>query len=119
MNQKSLGSLGENLALKHLKSKGYKILQRNFHSQFGEIDFVALEGGDLVFVEVKTRRSQSFGAPEEAITSWKIEKIIKAGEYFQLLHPELPRSLRLDGLVIEINNQGKLERIEILKNLTG
>lgn len=119
MRKKSIGNLGESLALKHLRNKGYKILKRNFRSKFGEIDIIALEGNDLVFVEVKTRWSQSFGSPEEAITPWKIKKIIKAGEYLKLLHPELPDSLRLDAVVIDLNSEGKLERVEIIRNITG
>lgn len=119
MRQKSLGNLGENLALKHLKSKGYRIFTRNFRSKFGEIDIIAIHENDLVFIEVKTRWSQSFGPPEEAITPWKIRRIIKTGQYFKLLHPELPDSLRLDAVVIDLDNQGRLERIEIIKNCTG
>lgn len=119
MRQQSLGKLGENLAVKHLRNKGYKILTRNFRSKFGEIDIIAFQGGDLVFVEVKTRWSKSFGPPEEAITPWKIRRIIKAGEYFKLLHPELSDSLRLDAVVIDLTPEGKLERVEILKNITG
>jgi len=119
MKQKNLGLLGENLALKHLRNNGYQIIARNFSSKFGEIDIIAIESGDLVFIEVKTRWSQSFGSPEESITPWKVKKIVKASEYFQLLHPQLPQSLRLDAVVIELDNQGKLQRIEILKNLTG
>jgi putative endonuclease len=117
--QQNLGKLGENLALKHLKSKGYRILTRNFSSKFGEIDIIAIHENDLVFIEVKTRFSQAFGPPEEALTPWKIKKIIKAGQYFQLLHPNLPASLRLDAVVIDLDNQGRLERIEIIKNCTG
>ncbi len=119
MKRKNLGNLGENLALKHLKNNGYQILQRNFRSKFGEIDLIALEGGDLVFIEVKTRWSHSFGSPEESITPCKVKKIIRASEYFQLLHPELPQSLRLDAVVIDLDSQGKSERVEILKNITG
>lgn len=118
MRRKSLGNLGENLALKHLKNSGYKILDRNFRSKLGEIDVVALDGDSLVFVEVKTRWSKNYGLPEEAITPWKIRRIIKTGQYYRLLHPELPDSLRLDAVVIDLSPQGKLERIEIIKNLT-
>lgn len=118
MRRKNLGNLGENLALRHLKSSGYKILDRNFRSKFGEIDIVAQEGDCLVFVEVKTRWSRSFGPPEEGITPWKIRRIIKAGQYYKLLHPELSDSLRLDAVVIDLSPKGKLERIEIIKNLT-
>ncbi len=119
MERKNLGKLGEDLALKLLKSKGYHILAKNFHSRFGEIDIVAQENSVLVFVEVKTRWSEKFGTPEEAITPWKIRRIIKAGEYFKLTHPGLPESLRLDAVVIDLATQGKLKRIDLIKNLTG
>ncbi|MBU3956728.1 YraN family protein [Patescibacteria group bacterium] len=126
MRRKSLGNLGENLALKHLKNKGYKILDRNFRSKLGEIDVIAIDpsstisGKDtLVFIEVKTRWSKKFGLPEEGITLWKIRRIIKTGQYYKLVHPELPDSLRLDAVVIDLSSQGKLKRIEIIKNLTS
>lgn len=119
MRKKSLGNFGENLALKHLADNGYKVLDRNFRSKLGEIDIIAREGNSLVFVEVKTRWSKSFGPPEEAITPWKIRRIIKAGQYYKLLHPEFPDSLRLDAVVIDLSPKGKLERIEIIRNLTG
>jgi len=119
MRQQSLGKLGESLAVKHLRNKGYKILGRNFRSKFGEIDIIAIHENDLVFIEVKTRWSQSFGPPEEAITPWKIRRMIKAGQYFQMLHPNPPESLRLDAVAIDLDAQGKLQRIEIIKNLTG
>ncbi len=119
MKRKSLGNLGENLALKHLHKQGYKILEKNFRSKLGEIDIVALDSKTLVFIEVKTRWSKKFGSPEEAITPWKIKRIIKAGQYYKIHHPELPDSLRLDAVVIDLTPQGKLERIEVIKNLTG
>ncbi|MCX6725749.1 MAG: YraN family protein [Candidatus Shapirobacteria bacterium] len=119
MKTKNLGQLGENLALQHLKNNGYRILNRNFSSKLGEIDIIAIDSSTLVFVEVKTRWSSSFGSPEEAITPWKIRKIIKTGEYFCLLHPRLPKDLRLDAVVIDLDNEDKIKRIEIIKNLTG
>ena len=119
MRKKSLGSLGEELAVKQLKNNGYRILEQNFRSKFGEIDIIAQNDNDLVFIEVKTRWSKSFGPPEEAITPWKIRRIIKAGEYFKLLHPKLSDSLRLDAVVIDLSSEGKIERVEILKNITG
>ena len=114
-----LGKYGEDLAIKFLKRKGYKILQRNFRSKFGEIDIIAQEQDTLVFVEVKTRWSQSFGPPEEAITPWKIKAIIKTGQYFKLLHPQTPDCLRMDAVVIEMDKGGQVSRMEIVKNLTS
>lgn len=116
--RKVLGNQGEEIASKFLQEKGYKILQRNFHSRFGEIDIIAQEGNTLVFVEVKTRWGQSFGLPEESITPWKIRSIIKTGQYFKLLHPNLSDSLRIDAVVIEMEGE-KIIRREIIKNLTS
>ncbi|MFZ5366396.1 MAG: YraN family protein [Patescibacteria group bacterium] len=119
-----LGILGEDLAVKFLKKNGYKILQRNFRSKFGEIDIIAQDpsagsGQVLVFVEVKTRWSKSFGPPEEAITPWKIRRIIKAGEYYKMLHPELPEALRLDAVCLDLSPTGRVGKIKIIKNITG
>lgn len=118
MSKRSSGQLGEDLATNFLQEKGYKILCRNFHSRLGEIDIIAQEQNVLVFVEVKTRWNKSFGLPEEAISHRKITSIIKTGQYFKLLHPNLPDSLRIDAVVIEMK-EGKVERMELIMNLTS
>lgn len=114
---KNPGKYGEDLAVKFLQDQGYKILARNFRSHFGEIDIIGLDGGILVFIEVKTRWNEAFGLPEEAITPRKIRSIARTGDYYKLLNPQLPGSLRIDAVVIEIDEQ-KLKRIELIKNLT-
>ena len=58
--------MGERMAAGALVKRGYQVLEHNFRCRYGEIDIVAEEGADLVFVEVKTRRGQSYGLPEEA-----------------------------------------------------
>lgn len=108
------GKLAEDYAVSLVSSKGYKILERNFRSRFGEIDIVALEGDTLIFVEVKARWSLKFGAPEEAVTPWKIAKIIKTGQYYSLLHPELPKKLRIDVVAINISG-GTVTSAKIIK----
>lgn len=107
------------MAIQHLLKNRYRLLQRNFTSAFGEIDAVAIEGDQLVLIEVKTRWSQSYGSPEEAITHWKLERIIKTGHYFRLLHPELPDSLRIDLVAVEMTAVGQLKEIRIHKNITS
>lgn len=122
---RDLGLLGEGLAIKFLKKNGYKILERNFRSKLGEIDIVGIDPSassgqaTLAFIEVKTRWSKKFGSPEEAITPWKIKSIIKTGQYFKLLHPELPDSLRIDVVAISLSPSGEVEEIKLLKNITG
>ena len=83
-SQKKLGKIGELLAVKFLKQKGYQIIEQNYRSTWGEIDLVAQDEDVLVFVEVKTRRSLKFGAPQIAVTNSKQRKMSKAAlEYLQ------------------------------------
>lgn len=114
-----LGRYGEDLAVKHLKAQGYKILERNFRSKVGEIDVIARNQDILVFVEVKTRIGDEYGAPEEAITPWKLKSIIHTAQFYKMLHPELPESLRIDAIVIELSPSGEVRRLEHLQNISG
>lgn len=98
----TFGKNGENIACDLLNQNGYKIIDRNFRSRFGEIDIVAIDKDTLVFVEVKTRQSLRFGLPQEAVTPQKIYKIKKTGEYYSLIHPDLPKKLRVDVVAIVI-----------------
>ena len=72
--KKLLGRIGEKKAEKHLKSVGYKILDKNFTTNLGEIDLVAQDGEYIVFVEVKTRANTDFGNPSEAVNHKKRQK---------------------------------------------
>lgn len=113
-NTRSFGNLGEDYAVSLLKKAGYKILERNFRSKFGEIDIVARQDDTLVFVEVKARWSKRFGNPEEAVTPKKLFKIKKTAEYFSLTHPSLPKKLRIDIVAIDID-RGKVVSSKIIK----
>lgn len=102
-NNLPFGQKGEDIASGLLVQNGYKIIDKNFSSRFGEIDIIAIQDATLIFVEVKTRQSLKFGLPQEAVTPQKIYKIKKTGEYYSLIHPELPKKLRIDvvALIIE------------------
>jgi len=76
--KKKLGREGEDRAAQFLAKKGYKILERNYSTRSGEIDLVALHSGVVVFVEVKTRTSDAYGAPELAVNPRKQLRMIKA-----------------------------------------
>ena len=93
------------MAVNLLKNKGYKILDRNFTSRFGELDIIAQDKDALVFVEVKARKSLKFGFPEEAVTPPKLWKIKKTAEYYALMHPDLPQKLRIDVVSLIINGE--------------
>lgn len=74
---KRTGQRGEELAAAYLVDAGYRIIERNYRCRFGEIDIVAREGETLVFAEVKSRRSEAYGAPQVAVGHEKQRKISK------------------------------------------
>lgn len=76
--------MGEEFAAKYLEEKGYKIIERNFNTQKGEIDIVAQDGRYIVFVEVKSRADDCMYAPREAVTRSKQQKICKAAMLYKL-----------------------------------
>lgn len=81
----ALGAWGEEKAARFLMDQGYHIIQRNYHSRYGEIDLIAEDEEYLIFVEVKLRRSVSHGLPEEAVTPGKQEKLrLTAQRYLQI-----------------------------------
>jgi len=77
-----LGKAGEEVALKYLKRKKFKIIKKGFRLYKGEIDVIAYDRKTLVFIEVKTRRSRSFGLPEESVTTAKQRQIKKIAQGF-------------------------------------
>lgn len=111
--------LGEDLACDYLARKGYKIIERNFRKKYQEIDIIAISDSTLVFVEVKTRRSDSFGSPFESITPWKLKHLVRLAQYYKQLHPHLPGYMRIDAIGIILSPDNKLENIEHLENISG
>jgi putative endonuclease len=82
INRKSLGDKGEDLAALTLKKQGYKVLERNYRTPLGEIDLIARHGGALVFIEVKTRSTNRFGAGPEAVHYGKQTRYRKLADYY-------------------------------------
>jgi putative endonuclease len=95
-NKRSIGNKGEDMAIRILQKEGYRILDRNFSCSLGEIDIIATKDNTLVFVEVKLRRNSRFGNPYEAVTKYKLQKIKNTGLYYQKIHKNLPKRLRID-----------------------
>lgn len=77
-----IGKLGEDLACRYLQNQGYKILERNFEARQGEIDIIALDKSEIIFIEVKTRSNISYGKPVEAVNEIKQNHLIKTIEYY-------------------------------------
>lgn len=109
----SLGKRGEDLACAELERLGYAIVARRFRTRVGEIDIVARDGGVLVFVEVKTRRSTAFGTPLEAVTFTKRRRLCAmAGEY--LARQARGARCRFDVVAVSLN--GGTVRIDVVRS---
>lgn len=101
MGRRELGQAGEDLAASYLKSLGWRVLERNWRCQAGEVDIVAWDPappGGVVFCEVKCRRGVGFGPPLEAITAAKLAKLRElALHWLREQSPSVP-SFRIDGI---------------------
>lgn len=109
-----LGRKGEAIACNALKRKGYAILGRRVRSRLGEIDLVAREGGDLVFIEVKTRRGSRFGRPQEAVGWRKQRKLIALARWYMARRGLSDSGARFDVVSVEMG-PGAVPRVEIYR----
>lgn len=117
--KKNTGDVGEKIATSLLITKGYEIVAKNFRGRTGEIDIVAVDTDTLVFVEVKTRHSNAFGAPEEAVTKKKLKAIENVGHFFRLKYKGLPEAERIDVVAIVLDENDFPIRKELIKNVTS
>jgi putative endonuclease len=98
--RQQLGAWGEEVAVRFLRQRGMKIVERNFRTPVGEIDIIARQRGILVFVEVKTRRSSRFGPPQEAVGRTKQRQILRAAQWYLAGQPDNRRQPRFDVVAI-------------------
>ena len=113
--RKRLGQRGEDLAAAHLQERGYAVRERNWRCTAGEIDIVAVDGDCLVFVEVRTRRGQEYGTPEESVTPAKQAKLVVVAQTY-LQRRSWDGDWRIDVVAVEMTSGGKLLRVELIKN---
>lgn len=104
--KQQIGKLGEDLATKYLEEKNYKILTRNFHCKQGEIDIIAKERNEIIFIEVKARTNLHYGRPVEAVTKIKQKHIEKAAEYYLYKNNLANNNVRIDVIEVYIK-EGK------------
>ncbi len=119
MDSREIGALGEKIAARYLTGLGYVIRERNFRLREGEIDIIAEKDDFLVFIEVRTRRSLSFGTPEESVTTKKKERLIALTQAYMEDREDLPSSWRIDVLALELGPKGQISRLELIENAIG
>jgi len=111
-----LGRYCEDRAIHFLKKSGYKILERNYRSSFGEIDVIAREGNVIVFIEVKSRASPLFGPPCLRITERKKDHIIKTALFYLKREGLADIECRIDIVSVSLD---KKDSIELIKDAFG
>lgn len=105
------GRNGEDKATAFLRSRGYTIRYRNYRYKRAEVDIIAEHNGVLVFVEVKTRTSDEFGYPEEAVT-WKKERLLIAAAENYIYHTNWEHDIRFDIISITLGTTPVIHHIE-------
>jgi len=118
---REVGKKGEEVAAKFLQEKGYKILERNYSTKFGEIDLIASKNNILSFVEVKLKQSEDFGTPEEMIGRGKLARVQHMAEFYLLENPKIAKTCEIysiDAVCMVANENGEVERINHYENLT-
>lgn len=115
MNNKNIGNLGEKIAKKYLEKLDYKIVVTNFYCKQGEIDIVAIDKKEIVFVEVKTRLNKKFGNAVEAVNIEKQKHIKKATQYYVYKNHLENRFIRFD--IIEVYLMPEKYALNHIKNV--
>lgn len=110
LDKRAIGKLGEDLALKFLKNKGFLMISRNFRVRGGEIDLIGQQAGQLHFVEVKTRTNLAFGYGEESVNYFKRQRL-KTAILEYLSRNKIRRLWQIDVIVIELNVAAKKAKV--------
>lgn len=119
IRNKISGMCGEDAACHMLKKSGHKIIERNYRNRYGEIDIIARRGEDIVFAEVKTRSTDAFGTPADAVTYYKKQRIVRAAMKY-IADNNVDLNVRFD--VVEVYGifdgaEFHAEKINHLKNV--
>ena len=111
--RRALGREGESRAAWFLKRRGYRILERNVRAGGVEMDLIASRGALIAFVEVKTRRTRRFGAPEAAVDGAKQARLVRGAVAWLRDHPQAAEQLRFDVIACQVAHRGSRERWQI------
>lgn len=111
-----LGQRGEDIGAAYLERQGYVILARNWRCSLGELDIVAREGETLVCVEVRARRGDRLGTPEESITPAKQAKLVELAQTYIQETGQTDQDWRIDVMAIEVGPRGEVKRLNLIRN---
>lgn len=111
-----LGKWGEGVAGRFLQEKGYRLLDTNYRCRWGEVDIVAREGDQLVFVEVRTRRSVQYGTPEESVTAAKARRLVATAQDYLRQRGQEGVEWRIDLIAINLDGDRRVQEIAHIRH---
>ncbi len=115
-SRQRLGRWGEDLAVSYLEKEGYSIIERNFRTRYGEVDVVASKGGQVIFIEVRTKSSDAYGGPEESITARKREHLMLAAQEYLQSNGLEDSSWRIDLVAVQVDRRNDAVRVDLVEN---
>lgn len=113
---KDIGSYTENIAATYLLSNGYSILDRNYRNKFGEVDIICQKDNLIIFVEIKSRYTNSFGNPLESVSCHKQKKIILLSKFYILYKKLSDFNIRYDVIEIYLNHLNNTYEVNHLED---
>ena len=123
ISARQIGRIGETQARAHLTAQGYRIIAANYHTRWGEVDLIARDGATWVFAEVRTRRSDTYGLPEESVTAAKLGRIAQTAQEYLTEHAAEPDAAgvhwRIDLIAIRLGPGRRVQAINHLRNIAA
>jgi putative endonuclease len=111
-----LGKTGETIASEYLTKNGYIIREKNYRNFLGEIDIIVEYKNEIIFIEVKTRKSNQYGYPEETVNLAKQKKIIKTASGYITRKKLKENNFRFDAILIYFSKNNNIEEIRHIEN---
>ena len=121
ISPQDIGRIGERLARSHLEARGYAVIATNYRCRWGEVDLIARDGPVWAFVEVRTRRSNVYGAPEESVTPAKLERLALAAQDYLAQHTANTAEIqwRIDLIAVQLGPNRSVQSIRHLPNIAA
>ena len=110
------GRMGQEIAREYLEKKGYKTIEQNYKTKYAEIDLVSRDKNELVFIEVRTKRGEDFGTPEETINNKKMRKLWGNAKAYTVFK-KWQGPYRVDAICVVLRYNNKIERINHYENI--
>lgn len=117
MHNQNWGKFGEDLAARFLERHGFKIVEKNFRTRWGEIDLIAQKGEHLHFVEVKTRLIPDYGQPEEAVHRYKKQRLLGTAKMYVAQRSPCQPYYQIDIVSILLNTSTRRAKIRYFDNV--